>query len=149
MIALSEKPNRTAIRIPNDYLVGDLEEVSGSPPNVALTGATIVEVATKAVNMIFAKGVGRDRDVRGRVGCEPLGHRVRLHAATGAPVGEHLPAGRPTADATTILDARLIDFCWYLMVEALVVMVVASSPSYQLASVRSALCERPRGLGIK
>ena len=116
MIAFSEKPNRTAIRIPNDYLVGDLEEVFGEvPPNVALTGATIVEGGDmKAVNMIFvmvsgATGASQD--------ASDVSPSVIEYAFTQPPAHQSasiFPPGNLTADATTILGCGLlIDFCWY------------------------------------
>ena len=55
MVVFTEKPIRNAMRLPNDFLAGDMfnEVFPDSPPNAALTGAIIAEGGDiAAVNMI-------------------------------------------------------------------------------------------------
>ena len=115
MIAFTEKPNRTAIRVPNDILVGDLEEVFGGvPPNVALTGATIVEGGDmKAVNMIFImmSGAAEASESDDPSDASPS---VIEYAFTQPPAHQSasiFPPGNLTADATLIVGCGLLIDC--------------------------------------
>ena len=115
MIAFTEKPMRDAIRVPNDILVGDLEKVYGDiPPNVALTGATIVEGGDmKAVNMIFVmvSGAAEASESDDPSDASPS---VIEYAFTQPPAHQSasiFPPGNLTADATTILGCGLLIDC--------------------------------------
>ena len=117
MIAFTEKPNRTAIRVPNDILVGDLEEVFGGvPPNVALTGATIVEGGDmKAVNMIFIMMAGA-AEASESESDDPsdASPSVIEYAFTQPPAHQSasiFPSGNLTADATLIVGCGLLIDC--------------------------------------
>ena len=117
MIAFTEKPNRTAIRVPNDILVGDLEEVFGGvPPNVALTGATIVEGGDmKAVNMIFIMMAGA-AEASESESDDPsdASPSVIEYAFTQPPAHQSasiFPPGNLTADATLIVGCGLLIDC--------------------------------------
>ena len=112
MIAFTEKPMRDAKRKPNDYLVGDLEEVFGGvSPNVALTGATIVEGGDmKAVNMIFVIVSGAaETSVSGNP--SDASPSVIEYAFTQPPAHQSasiFPPGNLTADATLIVGCGLL-----------------------------------------
>ena len=116
MIAFTEKPNRTAMRVPNDYLVGEnFDEVMGDvPPNVALTGATIVEGGDmKAVNMIFIMmaGAAEASESDDPSDANPL---VIEYPFTQPPAHQSasiFPPGNLTADATTIVGCGLLIDC--------------------------------------
>ena len=112
MIAFTEKPMRDAMRVPNDILVGDLEDVFGGvPSNVALTGATIVEGGDmKAVNMIFVmvSGAAEASESDDPSDASPSVIEYALtqpHAHQSANI---FPPGNLTADATTILGCGLL-----------------------------------------
>ena len=112
MIAFTEKPNRTAMRVPNDVPVGDLEEVFGGvPPNVALTGATIVAGGDmKAINMIFVmvSGAAEASESDDSSDASPS---VIEYAFTQPPAHQSasiFPPGNLTADATTIVGCGLL-----------------------------------------
>ena len=115
MIAFTEKPMRDAMRVPNDILIGDLEDVFGDvPPNVALTGATIVEGGDmKAVNMIFImmSGAAEASESDDPSDASPS---VIEYAFTQPPAHQSasiFPPGNLTADATTILGCGLLIDC--------------------------------------
>ena len=116
MIAFTEKPMRDAMRKPNDYLVGDNfdEVMRGVPPNVALTGATIVEGGDmKAVNMIFimVSGAAEASEWDDPSDASPS---VIEYAFTQPPAHQSasiFPPGNLTADATTIVGCGLLIDC--------------------------------------
>ena len=115
-IVFTEKPIRDATRVPNDYLVGDnFDEVMGGvPPNVALTGATIVEGGNmKAVNMIFVivSGAAETSESDDPSDASPS---VIEYAFTQPPAHQSasiFPPGNLTADATTIVGCGLLIDC--------------------------------------
>ena len=119
MIAFTEKPNRTAMRVPNDYLVGEnFDEVMDDvPPNVALTGATIVEGGDmKVVNMIFimVSGAAEASESDDPSDASPS---VIEYPFTQPPAHQSasiFPPGNMTSDATTILGCGLLidSICW-------------------------------------
>ena len=116
MIAFTEKPIRTAMRKPNDYLVGEnFDEVMGDvPPNVALTGATIVEGGDmKAVNMIFIMMAGV-AEASESVDSSDMSLSVIEYPFTQPPAHQSasiFPPGNLTADATTIVGCGLLIDC--------------------------------------
>eukprot|EP00793_Prasinoderma_coloniale_P001001 PRCOL_00007091-RA len=117
MIAFTEKPIRTAMRKPNDYLVGEnFDEVMGDvPPNVALTGATIVEGGDmKAVNMIFIMMAGA-AEASESDDSSDMSPSVIEYAFTQPPAHQSasiFPPGNLTADATTIVGCGLLIDCY-------------------------------------
>ena len=111
-IAFTEKPNRNAIRVPNDILVGDFEEVFGGvPPNVAVTGATIVEGGDmKAVNMIFIMMAGA-AEASESDDPSDASPSVIEYALTQSPADQSasiFPLGNLTSGATTIVGCGLL-----------------------------------------
>ena len=118
MILFTEKPMRDAMRVPNDYLVGEnFDEVMGGvPPNVALTGAIIVEGGDmKAVNMIFVMVSGA-AEASESESDDPsdASPSVIEYPFTQPPAHQSasiFPPGNLTADATTILGCGLLIDC--------------------------------------
>ena len=119
-IVFFETPDRDAMRVPDDYLVGDnFDEVMGDvPPNVALTGATIVEGGdVQAVNMIFimVSGAAEASESDDSSDASPS---VIEYAFTQSPAHQSasiFPPGNLTSDATTILGCGLLidsTSCW-------------------------------------
>ena len=118
MISFTEKPIRDAMRVPNDYLVGDNfdEVMDGVPPNVALTGATIVEGGDmKAVNMIFVMVSGAaEASESGSDDPSDASPSVIEYAFTQPPAHQSasiFPPGNLTADATLIVGCGLLIDC--------------------------------------